>query len=886
MRKRRIHLLSCIVVCLGGSLVRGEEPSRTPEGFGLTKVWSIDLTLSEKEYKAMQPAVPGPPGAAPAPAVPLGRPVERNAFGTAFPWADGRMAAIGLGLEKISVRYAGDFTYFVSAQNLKRPLSVLIPKLDDQVRIGASSLQLHAMPLDPAKCREALALEIFRKTGVPSPATAFAEVTLSVPGVHDKALLGLYTVVEGVDNQFLNARFGNSDGLLMKPVRMRGIDFLGDEWPAYLGTYQPQRAATAAEAKRVIEFARLINQASGEDFQKRIGEYLDVDAFLRFQAANALTASLESFFAFGQNYQLYLDAKTNKFHFLPGDLEFSLANFLLMGTPEQLMDLSLAKPYPGQNKLPDRLLAMKVTNEKYQVLIQELTRTVFTREQLLKDIEAINAVTTGPRQREAAAVAARKEPPAGFGGPGTGPVPPDLKTFAEKRVASIKSQLAGTSKGFTPQPFNFGPPAGSGQGNNPQPIDEAGFRENVTVPAEFEATLFAAAPRVNYPVAIAATPEGVVFVASDEQGSLGRTPNGGKILRCVDRNGDGKVDDVTAFAKVEHPRGVCYRGGSLWVMHPPSLSVFHDDDGDGVAERHEELVTGLTTNQITDRGGDHTTNCVRMGIDGWLYIGVGDYGIKEARGKDGAKLSLRGGGVVRVRPDGTELELYCSGLRNPFDLAIDPFLNIFARDNTNDGGGWDTRVSHLIQSGEYGYTRLFANFTDEILPPLGTFGGGGGTGGLLIEESRWPEKYQRALYTGDWGRSEVYRHDLKSDGATFTQQTDVFLKVPRATGMDLDGQGNLYVASWRGGEASVHVGPNVGFVTRITPKGLRSEPFPDLKAASLAKLIDWLDAPQSVTRFHAQGEILRRGRNAETSKALAAFAANAAKTLSGRVAAL
>ena len=155
------------------------------------------------------------------------------------------------------------------------------------------------------------------------------------------------------------------------------------------------------------------------------------------------------------------------------------------------------------------------------------------------------------------------------------------------------------------------------------------------MPPEFEATLFAAPPKVNYPVAIAAAPTGEVYVAVDEQGSLGRTPGGGKILRCVDRDGDGKADDVTVFAKVEHPRGVCYRAGSVWVMHPPTLSVFHDDDGDGVADRQDVLVTGLTTDQITNRGGDHTTNCVRMGIDGWLYIGVGDYGIKEAKGKDG-----------------------------------------------------------------------------------------------------------------------------------------------------------------------------------------------------------------------------------------------------------
>jgi hypothetical protein len=123
----------------------------------------------------------------------------------------------------------------------------------------------------------------------------------------------------------------------------------------------------------------------------------------------------------------------------------------------------------------------------------------------------------------------------------------------------------------------------------------------------------------------------------------------------------------------------------------------------------------------------------------------------------------RGGGIVRVRPDGTELEVYCHGLRNPFDIAIDPFMNLFTRDNTNDGAGWDTRVSLLRQTALMGYTQLFANFTDEILPTLATFGGGGGTGSLFIQDPRWPEKYRNTLFTGDWGRSEVYRHELKAN---------------------------------------------------------------------------------------------------------------------------
>jgi putative membrane-bound dehydrogenase-like protein len=867
------------------------------DAFGPTKVWNIHLELSAKEYDAMQPAAPAfpGPGGPPQPKAKKDakdkRDSERNFFGTEFPWTEADVTIEGKTLKKVGARYAGDITYFVSTRGLKRPLAIQFDRSRDQRFEGLSSIQLHAMPLDPSKAREALAYSVFRAAGVPAPRTAFAEVTLTVPGKHDLELLGIYTVVEGINGPFLAEHFGSDAGLLMKPFRVRGIDYLGDDWERYKGQYQPRRDATKDESKRVIEFAKLVNQASDEQFKKSIDSFINVDAFLRFLAANALTANLESFFALGHNYYLYLDPKTNKFAFIPGDLEFSLANFLLMGSAEQLMDLSVTKPYPGENKLPDRLLAIKEVNEKYQKLLKELATTIFAKEKLLKELEAIDKATKGTRDKEAKAVAARRDPPPGFGGPGgMAPQPPEPKTFIEQRTKSVADQLAGKSKGYIPQQFGFGPPPGGGgfgrQGGNAPPIDERSFRDSVQVSPEFEATLFAVAPKVNYPVAIACEPSGAVYVAVDEQGSLGRTPGGGRILRCVDKDGDGKVDEVTVFCKVDHPRGVVYRDGKVWVMHPPTLSVFEDTDGDGVADRHEVLVTGLTTDMITNRGGDHTTNCVRMGIDGWLYIGVGDYGIKEAKGKDGKTIIQRGGGIVRVRPDGTDLEVYCTGLRNPFDLAIDPFLNLFTRDNTNDGGGWDTRVSLLKQTAHYGYTQLFANFTDEIMPTLGVYGNGGGTGGLFVQDSRWPEKYRNTLFTGDWGRSEVYRHELKAHSPTFDIKQEVFMKMPRATGMDIDGSGRLYVASWRNGSAVGYEGPNIGFVARVTPKSFKPEPFPDLKKADLEQLVKHLAASQAVIRLHAQGEILKRGKAPETTKALVALASDRSAAAEGRVAAI
>ena len=393
-----------------------------------------------------------------------------------------------------------------------------------------------------------------------------------------------------------------------------------------------------------------------------------------------------------------------------------------------------------------------------------------------------------------------------------------------------------------------------------------------TASEEFGISIFGSPPQVNYPVCLAAAPTGELFVGIDEQGSLGKQSGGGRVVRCVDSDGDGTADRVNTFAQMDHPRGLFYDAGSLWVLHPPLLSVFHDDDGDGTADRSETLVSGISTDLVEKRGADHTTNGIRMGIDGWLYIAVGDFGFVDAKGADGKTISRRGGGVVRVRPDGTEMEVVAWGLRNILDVCIDPLMNMFTRDNTNDGGGWDVRLSHIFPSGRYGYPSLYKNFADEILPPLADFGGGSGCGGMYLHDERWPSKFGDALYTCDWGRSEVYVHNLPTNGATFDGHQELFLKIPRPTDIDVDGSGRLYVSSWKNGQFK-YSGPDVGFVVQIKPKNFLPKPFPDLASTSDQQLVKYLSSPSAVHRLHTQREILRRGESAHVTKDTASVSA-------------
>ena len=389
-----------------------------------------------------------------------------------------------------------------------------------------------------------------------------------------------------------------------------------------------------------------------------------------------------------------------------------------------------------------------------------------------------------------------------------------------------------------------------------------GSLADVRVADGFEAKLYAVPPEVNYPVCLTAAATGEVFVGVDDQGSLGKEPGRGKVLRCIDTDGDGAADEITEFARMDHPRGLVYDNRSLWVLHPPLLSVFHDEDGDGVADSSEVLIEGISTSDVESRGADHTTNGICLGVDGWIYIAVGDFGFQQAVGSDGRTLSRRGGGVVRVRPDGSNMEIYSWGQRNIVDVAIDPLMNLYTRDNTNDGGGWDIRLSHVMQTAHYGYPSLYINFSDEIMPPLADYGGGSGCGAMYFQDDRWPTPFNDQLLTCDWGRSEVFAHRLPGNGATFDAHQEPFITIPRPTDIDADASGRLYVSSWKNGQFN-YDGPNIGFVATVTPIDFVPHPVADVQAASSLELLDLLRHPAAAMRLHVQRELLRRIENAD-----------------------
>ncbi len=419
--------------------------------------------------------------------------------------------------------------------------------------------------------------------------------------------------------------------------------------------------------------------------------------------------------------------------------------------------------------------------------------------------------------------------------------------------------------------------------------EEKELLKDVEVPEGFTKTLFAPWQMANYPTYLAAAPNGDLYVSSDGNASGGRAKGRGRILRLRDIDGDGRADEVKEFVKdIDSPRGIIWDHDRLYVLHPPHITVFHDKDNDGLSESSERLISNIAFN-FKDRSADHTTNGLEMGIDGWIYVAVGDFGFMKAKGTDGQELQLRGGGVVRFRPNGSCLELFSSGTRNIYGLAITPTLEMISRDNTNDGGGWDVRLHQHSGLEDHGYPRLYMNFKDEVLEPIADYGGGSGVGAFYLGEPGIPDKWNNRPYTLDWGRQGSYCHLLTTYGTVLKeeQKPNVFIKMTRPTDADVDGMSHIYQASWKGPASYFWKGVHQGYIARVSPKNYKAKSLPNFRQSQDHELVSIIENSLShVRRLSAQRLLLRRPISEKVQNSLLELALNKKLHIDKRVTAL
>jgi putative membrane-bound dehydrogenase-like protein len=386
------------------------------------------------------------------------------------------------------------------------------------------------------------------------------------------------------------------------------------------------------------------------------------------------------------------------------------------------------------------------------------------------------------------------------------------------------------------------------------------------LPAGFKATLFACDPLIEYPSVIALGPRpGTLYAAVDYMTGLGtEIVRRDEIRLLEDTDGDGYADKAAVYASgFNSIQGLAYHAGAVYVMHAPFLTRLRDTDNDGRADECRDLFNGLGLPPEKNAVRLHGANGVIMGHDGWLYLALGDHGADVQR-PEGDRLVLLGGGILRCRPDGRDLHIFATGLRNIYDVALDDELNVFVRDNENDGGDYKIRVCHSFFGADHGYPYLYYEHPTEALPPMADLGLGSSAGGISYQETQFPPEYRGNLFFCEWGRSVVRYRPVRS-GSSFAPLKEIEFAAGaerdpygfKPTDLVVDYDGSLFVSDWADGQRPKRGRGRIYRIRHAEAKLAAAGPKPQ----TLEQWMAQLDAESYHARTLAQTELERRWPN-------------------------
>ena len=376
-----------------------------------------------------------------------------------------------------------------------------------------------------------------------------------------------------------------------------------------------------------------------------------------------------------------------------------------------------------------------------------------------------------------------------------------------------------------------------------------------------------------------------------------------RIARLADKDGDGNPESRTLYAgPFNEPldgsgAGILALDGEIFYTNIPNLWRLHDKDGDGIAEFKMKDSTGYGV-RVALRG--HDMHGLVVGYDGKIYWSIGDRGYHVTT-SDGSLLhDPRSGAVFRMNPDGSELELFYTGLRNPQELAFDNYGNLFTGDNNSDGGD-KARFVYCMEGGETGWSMDYQTLEGAnqrgpwnqegiwhlrpdlaphkvtefsplqpawTLPPLDHVASGP-SGLVFYPGLGLPDRYKDHFFLCDFlggdSYSRVLALGLEPVGAGFKVVDEhPFVDNVLPTDVDFGYDGKMYISDWGGGWESGMKGelyavwdaarikdPRIGEVTRLFKEG-----FAQRDSDELAALLSHADRR---VRMRAQFALAARG---------------------------
>lgn len=370
------------------------------------------------------------------------------------------------------------------------------------------------------------------------------------------------------------------------------------------------------------------------------------------------------------------------------------------------------------------------------------------------------------------------------------------------------------------------------------------------------------------------------------------------IFRIEDNTGNGHANQRTVFIRDFHDvitdvaGAVLYHDGDVFLGVSPDIWRIRDTNGDGYGDHKESISHGYGVN-IGFAG--HGISGLITGPDGRFYWSIGDVGM-SVTDKEGKRWHYpRQGVIVRSEPDGSNFEVFASGLRNTHEFVFDKYGNLITVDNDGDhareherlvylfngsDSGWrlnwqfgkydDPKNNYKVLMDEDYFKPRFENQAAHLLPPLdryisGPSGMAYNPGTALSEQ--WRDHFFVGKFVGSPANSGIHAFTLKESGASFELEKDEqILEGLLPTSLDFGPDGALYFADWIEGWTLKEKGRIWTFDTpgdsessvRAETKSLLAENFAERSSDELITLLEHADMR---VRKKSQFELVSRSEN-------------------------
>jgi len=348
--------------------------------------------------------------------------------------------------------------------------------------------------------------------------------------------------------------------------------------------------------------------------------------------------------------------------------------------------------------------------------------------------------------------------------------------------------------------------------------------ESLQLPPGFKASLFAAEPDIQNPIALTWDARGRLWVAENFTYAEGKTRFEmnlrDRILIFDDENRDGQFDTRRVFSDdLQILTSIEVGHGGIWALCPPQLLFIPDANHDDIPDGPPQVVLDGFT--VSESNFHNFANGLRWGPDGWLYGRCGHAcpGEIGVPGTSSEQRHTLHGGMWRYHPGRKQVEVITTGTTNPWGHDWNALGECFFVNTVNGHFWYGIRGAHFNQGNSgrdpnpHTYQLIdqhadhwhfdtglhWSKSRDGAANELG--GGHAHSGAMIYLGDQFPQEYHGHLFTVNLHGLRINNEIIERSGSGFVAhhgQDLLITKDPWFRGIDLTygPDGGVFLLDW------------------------------------------------------------------------------------------